>query len=228
MAAPASAPPPAQLELDPGLRFAPLRLVHPGAEIRAGHRHLVRRHVPAARIGDSRTSSHPLCVPPVRLTYTRARPDDRFRRRSAVADASYNRAPGTEGVVRSSVFGREAELDEVERFLDATEQSQIRNVALVLEGQPGIGKSAIWREAISRADERGIRILSIRPSEAEARLSYSGLADLLGPAYDEVRERSPSASAGGSRCSACCARSRGDGRIHEPRAQAWSACCTHS
>ena len=91
----------------------------------------------------------------------------------------------------SSVFGREAELDAVERFLDATEQSHVPNVALVLEGHPGIGKSAIWREAISRADQRGIRILSSRPAEAEARLSYSGLADLVGPAYDEVRDDLP-------------------------------------
>ena len=49
----------------------------------------------------------------------------------------------------------------------------------------------IWREAISRARQRGIRTLSSRPAEAEASLSYSGLADLVDPAYDEVRHDLP-------------------------------------
>ena len=92
--------------------------------------------------------------------------------------------------MRGTVFGREAELDAVERFLDATEQSDVP-AALVLEGAPGIGKSAIWREAISRARQRGVRTLSSRPAEAEASLSYSGLADLVDPAYDEVRHVLP-------------------------------------
>jgi hypothetical protein len=93
--------------------------------------------------------------------------------------------------VRSAVFGREAELEAVERFLDATERSDPPNAALVLEGAPGIGKSAIWREAISQARHRGVRTLSSRPAEAEANLSYSGLADLVDPAYDEVRDDLP-------------------------------------
>jgi len=93
--------------------------------------------------------------------------------------------------VRSTVFGREAELDAVERFLDATERSDLPNAALVLEGAPGIGKSVIWREAITRARQRGVRLLSSRPAEAEANLSYSGLADLVDPAYDEVRDDLP-------------------------------------
>jgi DNA-binding CsgD family transcriptional regulator len=93
--------------------------------------------------------------------------------------------------VGSTVFGREAELDAVERFLDATERSDVPNVALVLVGAPGIGKSTIWRAAISRARQRGVRTLSSRPAEAEASLSYSGLADLVGPAYDEMRDDLP-------------------------------------
>ena len=89
------------------------------------------------------------------------------------------------------MFGREAELDAVERFLDATERSDVPNAALILEGAPGIGKSAIWREAVSRARQRGIRTLSSRPAEAEASLSHSGLADLVDPAYNEVRDVLP-------------------------------------
>ncbi len=90
-----------------------------------------------------------------------------------------------------TVFGREAELNAVDRFLDATEWAAGSNAALVLEGASGIGKSAIWQEAISRARQRDLRTLLSRPAEAEVDLSYSGLVDLLNPAYDEVRDDLP-------------------------------------
>jgi DNA-binding CsgD family transcriptional regulator/tetratricopeptide (TPR) repeat protein len=93
--------------------------------------------------------------------------------------------------VRSTIFGREAELDAIERFLDGAERPDVPNAALVIDGAPGIGKSEIWREAIARARQRGLRTLSSRPAEAEESLSYSGLADLVDPVYDEVRDDLP-------------------------------------
>jgi DNA-binding CsgD family transcriptional regulator len=86
--------------------------------------------------------------------------------------------------VADALVGRDAELASVERCLDAAQHS---SVALVLDGEPGIGKTAIWREALTRASERGVRVLTTRPAEAEARLSYASLADLVTTAYDEVR-----------------------------------------
>jgi DNA-binding CsgD family transcriptional regulator len=100
---------------------------------------------------------------------------------------SYTRSP-VQAEDRSTLFGREFELDAVDRFVLGAVGSEVPNAALVLEGPPGIGKSAIWREAISRARQRGIRTLSARPSEVEGSLSYSGLTDLIGPVYDEVRD----------------------------------------
>jgi DNA-binding NarL/FixJ family response regulator len=91
--------------------------------------------------------------------------------------------------VAGALFGREVELAAVERFLDAVARA---SVVLLLEGNPGIGKTAIWGAAIARAGERGLRVLSTRPAEAEARLSHAALADLVGPAYDEVRGHLPS------------------------------------
>jgi DNA-binding CsgD family transcriptional regulator len=91
----------------------------------------------------------------------------------------------------SSVFGRDAELGAVDRFLAAAEHSLVPNGALVLEGPSGIGKSAIWREAIARATQRGIRTLQCRPAEAEKRLSYSALTDLVESAYEDVRDTLP-------------------------------------
>jgi DNA-binding CsgD family transcriptional regulator len=78
--------------------------------------------------------------------------------------------------VVEAVVGRETELDAVERFLDAVPAGMS---GLVLEGTPGSGKSTLWREAGRRAQARGYRVLSTRPAEAEAKLSFSGLADLL-------------------------------------------------
>jgi DNA-binding CsgD family transcriptional regulator len=52
---------------------------------------------------------------------------------------------------------------------------------LVLEGEPGIGKTTVWREAAGRAEAQGYRLLSCRSAHAESRLSCAGLGDLLAP-----------------------------------------------
>jgi len=78
--------------------------------------------------------------------------------------------------MRPAVVGREAELEAAEGYLDVVANGL---AAFVLEGEPGIGKTTVWREVVRRAEERGYRVLATRPSEAEAKLSFSGLADLL-------------------------------------------------
>ena len=74
------------------------------------------------------------------------------------------------------IVGREAQLLEVERFLDASGDGF---AVLVLEGDAGIGKTTLWREARRRAQERGATVLWCRPSAAEANLSFAAVADLL-------------------------------------------------
>jgi hypothetical protein len=86
------------------------------------------------------------------------------------------------------VIGRIRELGAAERFLDAVPAGLS---GLVLEGEAGIGKSMLWRETAWRAQARGYRVLSTRPAEAEAKLSFSGLADLLADVEPEVFERLP-------------------------------------
>jgi len=71
--------------------------------------------------------------------------------------------------------GRGSELAEVERFLVASEAGG----ALVLCGEPGIGKSTLWEAGVDLARSRGFVTLCARASEAEAQLSFAGLADLL-------------------------------------------------
>jgi DNA-binding CsgD family transcriptional regulator len=81
--------------------------------------------------------------------------------------------------VLPDIVGRQADLDAIEAFL----QAMLSGFAcLVLSGEAGIGKSTLWAEAIRRARVRGVAVLSCRPVEAEARLSFAALSDLLGPA----------------------------------------------
>ena len=51
--------------------------------------------------------------------------------------------------------------------------------ALLIEGEPGIGKTTLWLAALELALDRGFRVLSARAAEAESVLAYAALADLL-------------------------------------------------
>ncbi len=72
--------------------------------------------------------------------------------------------------------GRDRELAEVDAFLDAAGDG-LR--ALALTGHAGIGKTTVWREGVSRAECRGLKVLRAQPVEPERALSFAGLADLL-------------------------------------------------
>jgi DNA-binding CsgD family transcriptional regulator len=80
--------------------------------------------------------------------------------------------------LKESVVGRDSELAAGDSFLQRVPDGA---VALVLEGEAGIGKTTIWSELVDRAGARSYRVLRCRPAEAEARLSYAGLTDLLSP-----------------------------------------------
>jgi DNA-binding CsgD family transcriptional regulator len=84
--------------------------------------------------------------------------------------------------------GRERELSLAEEFL---ESSGGRFAALLLEGDPGIGKTTVWREVLRRAEERRFCVLSCRPVESEAKLGLSAVADLLEPVPDAAFRRLP-------------------------------------
>ena len=63
--------------------------------------------------------------------------------------------------------------------------------AVVLEGEAGVGKTALLRRALDLAAERGWRILSSAPAASEARLAFAALGDLLDPVIDEVLSALP-------------------------------------
>jgi DNA-binding CsgD family transcriptional regulator len=75
-----------------------------------------------------------------------------------------------------AVVGREPELAAVGEFLAGLAGGP---AVLVLAGEPGIGKTTVWRAGVAAAQARGFEVLACRPAPAEVRLSYAGLADLL-------------------------------------------------
>jgi DNA-binding CsgD family transcriptional regulator len=62
---------------------------------------------------------------------------------------------------------------------------------LAIVGEPGIGKTTLWQEGVALARAKGATILVARPTEAEARLTFAGLADLLVDVPDELFGRLP-------------------------------------
>src|SRR5258708_4218707 len=88
----------------------------------------------------------------------------------------------------TGVFGREAELGAVDAML-ASARDGI--AALVLEGDPGIGKTTVRRKGMAQAAADGYRVLSCRAAPTEARLSFTALGDLLAPLEAEAFDSLP-------------------------------------
>ena len=64
-------------------------------------------------------------------------------------------------------------------------------LVLVIEGEPGIGKTTLWTEATGRARAAGWHLLSCRPAASDAGLPHVGLADLLRSVPDDAFARLP-------------------------------------
>jgi len=86
------------------------------------------------------------------------------------------------------VVGRDAELISVYDFLDRAGRER---ATLVLEGEPGIGKSTLWQAAVEHGRSMHGRVLSARPVEAEIGIPYVGLGDLLEGVLEDVLARLP-------------------------------------
>ena len=81
------------------------------------------------------------------------------------------------------IVGRDEELGSIYAVLDQTADGP---AALVLEGEAGIGKSTLWLAGVEAARERGLRVLSSRPAEAERGLAHAGLGDLFENVLESV------------------------------------------
>jgi len=74
------------------------------------------------------------------------------------------------------LVARDAELAVIAGVLD---QEPAPVQALVLEGEPGVGKTSLWEQALVGAQDRGLRVLSARASASETELPFAGMIDLL-------------------------------------------------
>src|SRR6266508_3282170 len=86
-----------------------------------------------------------------------------------------------------TLVGREGELRSIEAFLERVE---VGPTGLVFSGEPGIGKTILWEAAVEQC-RRNSRVLSCRCLETEASLSFGGLSDLVGSAFEEVAPSLP-------------------------------------
>jgi DNA-binding CsgD family transcriptional regulator len=83
----------------------------------------------------------------------------------------------------ADIVGREVELASIHAFLERPAEGP---VALVLEGEAGIGKSTLWLAGVEAARERELRVLVSRPAEAERGLTHAGLGDLFENVLESV------------------------------------------
>jgi len=94
------------------------------------------------------------------------------------------------------VLGRDTELARIDGWLgmgmaeEGSESGPASNV-LVIEGEPGIGKTTLWGDALRRARVAGWQVLACSPVPSEARLPQVGLTDLLRPVPARVFEGIP-------------------------------------
>jgi DNA-binding CsgD family transcriptional regulator len=91
---------------------------------------------------------------------------------------------GADVSISQSLVGRDEELTKIETALDDGHGA-------LVEGEPGIGKTALWRAGVEKAQDRGTLVLQGHPGEAERRLSFAALDDLLS---DELAEALPHVS----------------------------------
>ena len=85
--------------------------------------------------------------------------------------------------MRRELIGRDSEAAELARLF---ETADLLPAGIVLEGEPGIGKTTLWRFGIDIARRRAYTVLSCSPAASESRLLFASLRDLLDGAFDTV------------------------------------------
>jgi DNA-binding CsgD family transcriptional regulator len=97
-------------------------------------------------------------------------------------------ADAADGAGQLTLVGRERERRLLAERLAAV---GTRGAALVLRGEPGIGKSALLEEATHAAAGRGMLVLSACGVRPEAGLAFAGLHQLLNPVLERLGSLPP-------------------------------------
>jgi DNA-binding CsgD family transcriptional regulator len=94
------------------------------------------------------------------------------------------------------LLGRAQECDQIERLLADGRAGESR--ALVIRGEPGVGKTALLEYAVEHAE--GYRVLSTLGLESESEMAYSGLFHLVWPIAHQSLDPLPPAQRRALRC----------------------------
>ena len=92
-------------------------------------------------------------------------------------------APRRTCASETALVGRQKELVVLDALFGRVTTS---GSALLIYGEPGTGKSALLAEAARFAEHRAMRVLRSTAVEAEARMPFAGLHQLLGPVLDQA------------------------------------------
>jgi DNA-binding CsgD family transcriptional regulator len=92
------------------------------------------------------------------------------------------------GSTRDGVTPLVGRLEEQSLLTSLLDDVATRGQALVLHGEPGIGKSRLLSEAERTARERGMAVLTTAGVQSEAHLPFAGLHQLLRPVRDRASE----------------------------------------
>jgi DNA-binding CsgD family transcriptional regulator len=87
------------------------------------------------------------------------------------------------------LIGREPEIQQLRLFISRLTEGA--GEALLLSGDPGVGKTSLVNFAAALAADSGIRLLRATGSQFEADISYAALHQLLHPCLSEVSQLSP-------------------------------------
>jgi DNA-binding CsgD family transcriptional regulator len=94
--------------------------------------------------------------------------------------------------LRPVLLGRQRETAHIEDLLNGAKEGT--SAALLLHGEPGIGKSALLRGTLERAEELAFGVLRTRGFESESDIPFAGLLELLTPLLP-LRDRIPEVQA---------------------------------
>jgi DNA-binding CsgD family transcriptional regulator len=79
---------------------------------------------------------------------------------------------------------RHSECDTLDRLVDAVRAGESR--ALVVRGEPGVGKTALLEYMVERASRRGPRVARVVGVQSEMELAFAGLHQLCRPMLDRA------------------------------------------
>src|ERR1700730_729792 len=91
--------------------------------------------------------------------------------------------------MQNSLIARGPELAAVERLLT---RATTELAGLVMEGEPGIGKTTLWEAALATAPGRGYHVLSAQPARSESKLPLGVYGDLFSTVAPSAIQQLPS------------------------------------